>query len=225
MIVICALLLNLRSLVFEKIDMRELGCLPEFHDSRYPPPLIQKDSLRSSLAVAQSKRGARCSPFGALFAVFFKGASDSLVVYLLEKVWTCPMSDFIPAFCFYSSTPALHGKRGYPWDGATCFPMTLGLAVEMLVQREIEASYPKMHRAGDQIPASNCLFKEEMSPWDSAVCSPLFVETAEGMRVQREIEASYPKMHRDGPKSAIFIFCIIGKAGIANRGIGVDVSL
>ena len=190
-----------------------------------PPPLIQKDSLRSSLATTQLKRGARCSPFGALFAVFFKGASDSLVVYLLEKVWTCPMSDLIPAFCFYSRAPGLHGKRGYPWDGATCFPMTLGLAVEMLVQREIEASYPKMHRAGDQIPASNCLFKEEMSPWDSAACSPLFVETAEGMRVQREIEASYPKMHRDGPKSAIFIFCIIGKAGIANRGIGVDVSL
>lgn len=51
-----------------------------------PPPLIQKDSLRSSLAVAQSKKGAKCSPFGALFAVFINGVSDSLVPYPLEKV-------------------------------------------------------------------------------------------------------------------------------------------
>jgi hypothetical protein len=135
------------------------------------------------------------------------------------------MSDFIPAFFFDGRVPGWHGKRCYQWDWPTSFPMILGIDVEMPAQGEIEASYPKMHRAGDQIPASNCLFKEEMSPWDSAVCSPLFVETAEGMRVQREIEASYPKIHRDGPKSAIFIFCIIGKAGIANRGIGVDVSL
>ena len=113
-----------------------------------PPPLIQKDSLRSSLAVAQSKRGARCSPFGALFAVFFKGASDSLVVYLLEKVWTCPMSDFIPAFFFDGRVPGWHGKRCYQWDWPTCFPMNWGIDVEMPAQRETASCFPMIHGDG-----------------------------------------------------------------------------
>lgn len=54
------------------------------------------------------------------------------------------MSDFIPAFCFYSSTPGLHGKRGYPWDGGTCYPMTLGIAEERLTQGETAICYPRI---------------------------------------------------------------------------------
>lgn len=61
--------------------------------------------------------------------------------------------------------------------------------------------------------------------WDWPTSFPMILGIDVEMPAQGDTEASYPKMHRDGPKSAIFIFCIIGKAGIANRGIGVDVSL
>ena len=52
------------------------------------------------------------------------------------------MSDFIPAFCFYSSTPALHGKRGYLWDKATRYPMNWVTKAETQVQGESRGRYP-----------------------------------------------------------------------------------
>ena len=134
------------------------------------------------------------------------------------------MSDFIPAFCFYSSTPGLHGKRGYPWDGGTCYPMTLGIVGERLTQGGTAICYPRIPGAGNQIHASNGLCKEEIRSWDGGTCYPMTLGIAGEKLTQGETTICYPRIPGDSHKLTISIFCRKSAVDFSNRGIGIYVS-